>query len=102
MGTGEYSESRQRGVRAIESRCISTVIDILPRYLWAIGRWIIWENLKRQVDYQDEEPEAFRASRTARPQRGGLAEDDFSVEHPASSTHVKNRGKEGIFREFAE
>ncbi|KAK6904669.1 hypothetical protein I203_105485 [Kwoniella mangroviensis CBS 8507] len=83
-------------------RCISTVIDILPRYLWAIGRWIIWENLKRQVDYQDEEPEAFRASRTARPQRGGLAEDDFSVEHPASSTHVKNRGKEGIFREFAE
>ncbi|OCF72353.1 hypothetical protein I204_06732 [Kwoniella mangroviensis CBS 8886] len=83
-------------------RCISTGIDILPRYLWAIGRWIIWENLKRQVDYQDEEPEAFRASRTARPQRGGLAEDDFSVEHPASSTHVKNRGKEGIFREFAE
>ncbi|WWC97602.1 hypothetical protein V866_004486 [Kwoniella sp. B9012] len=83
-------------------RCISIVLDILPRYLWAIGRWIIWENLKRQVDYQDEEPDMFSASPAARSQRGGLAEDNFSVEHPASSTHVKNRGEEGIFREFAE
>ncbi|WWD06373.1 hypothetical protein V865_004463 [Kwoniella europaea PYCC6329] len=83
-------------------RCLSTAIEILPRYLWAIGRWIIWENLKRQVDYQDEEPDVFGASRTARPQRGGLPEDNFSVEPPASSTHVKNRGKEGIFHGFAE
>ncbi|WVW81233.1 hypothetical protein I302_103224 [Kwoniella bestiolae CBS 10118] len=71
-------------------RYLQAIGHILPRFIWAVGRYIVWENLVRKVDDRFEHP-GWKSERS-----GG------KIPAPIIPSQERKRGKEGIFHGFAE